>query len=125
MLTPSTDIVRLLLVDDDEAFRYATAKTLRVNGFDVVEAGNFRDALPALEDGSHFDFFVTDLFMPEVHGFALARMARMKHPQIRCIYITAYDPPTTEAIGPILKKPFDVSVLIEEIEKIRDVSRGA
>jgi hypothetical protein len=52
-------------------------------------------------------------------------MARMKHPQIRCIYITAYDAPTTEAIGPILKKPFDVSVLIAEIEKIRDATRSA
>jgi hypothetical protein len=63
--------------------------------------------------------------MPEVHGFAPARMARMKHPQIRCIYITAYDAPTTEAIGPILQKPFAVSVRIAEIEKIRDATRSA
>jgi CheY-like chemotaxis protein len=125
MLDASPDVVRVLLVDDDEAFRYAASKMLRENGFEVVEAGNFRDALPALEDGSRFDVFVTDVYMPEVHGFALARMARMKHPQIPCIYITAYDAPTGEAIGPVLKKPFHISALIAEIDKVRGTSRDA
>ncbi|HWE72001.1 MAG TPA: response regulator [Stellaceae bacterium] len=121
----SSDTVRILLVDDDEAFRYALAKSLREKTFDVVEASSFRDTLPALENGERFDFFVTDLFVPEVHGFALARMARMKHPNIHCIYITAHDVPTDEAIGPILKKPFDTSVLIETIEKLHGAPRAS
>jgi DNA-binding NtrC family response regulator len=121
---PSSDIVRILLVDDDEAFRYTLAKALRDNKFDVVEAGDFRDTLPALENGVPFDFFVTDLVVPEVHGFALARMARMKHPNIRCIYITAHDVPTAEAIGPLLKKPFTPAALIAEIEKLRGARSG-
>jgi hypothetical protein len=120
----SADSVRILLVDDDEAFRYTLAKALRDNKFEVVEAGDFRDTLPALESGVPFDFFVTDLVVPEVHGFALARMARMKRPNIRCIYITAHDVPTAEAIGPLLKKPFNPDVLIAEIEKIRGTRNG-
>ena len=115
----SSDKIRVLLVDDDEAFRYTLAKSLRDRKFDVVEARDFRDTLPALENGAVFDFFVTDLVIPEVHGFALARMARMRHPAIHCIYITAHDVPTAEAVGPVLRKPFSPSLLIEQIEKIR------
>ena len=121
---PSSDSVRILLVDDDEALRYTLAKALRDNKFEVVEASDFRNTLPALESGVPFDFFVTDLVVPEVHGFALARMARMKHPNIQCIYITAHDVPIGEAIGPLLKKPFSPAVLIAEIENIRGARSG-
>jgi DNA-binding NtrC family response regulator len=120
----SSDSIRILLVEDDEAFRYVLAKVLRENKFEVVEAGGFRDTLPALESGEAFDIFVTDLVVPEVHGFALARMARMKHPNIQCIYITAHDVPTAEAIGPIFKKPFDFSVFVETIRKISVAQRA-
>jgi CheY-like chemotaxis protein len=121
----SPNMTRILFVDDDEAFRYATARILRDRGFDVVEASGFKDALPALEDGSRFDFFVTDLVVPQVNGFALARMARMKHPRIQCIYITGFDVEIAEAIGPVLKKPLDAALLIAEIEKLLTVARDA
>jgi DNA-binding NtrC family response regulator len=120
----ASDSIRILLVDDDEALRYALAKAFRESKFEVVEAGSFRDTLPALESGVLFDFFVTDLVVPEVHGFALARMARMKLPNIQCIYITAHDVPTAEAIGPIFKKPFDAAVIIEAIKKMHSARRA-
>jgi two-component system response regulator MprA len=120
----ASDCIRILLVDDDEALRYALAKAFRESKFEVVEAGSFRDTLPALESDVLFDFFVTDLVVPEVHGFALARMARMKQPNIQCIYITAHDVPSAEAIGPIFKKPFDPSVIIEAIKKMYSTRRA-
>jgi DNA-binding response OmpR family regulator len=106
---------RILVVDDDEAARHATANLLTRAGHEVVEAHDFRDALPILEDGTALDLLVVDVMLPEVHGFALARMARMKHPGIRCIHVTAYDVPTTEAVGPVLRKPLDPELLLAEV----------
>lgn len=103
---------RILLVDDDEALRYATAKLLAAAGYDVVQAGDFRDALPIIEDSKPLEFLVTDAVLPGVNGFALARMARLKRLDIRCIYITGFDVPVHEAIGPILRKPFTSEQLL-------------
>lgn len=59
--------------------------------------------------------FSSTLFLPGVNGFALARMARLKRLDIKCIYITGYDIPAQEARGPILRKPFSDGALLTEV----------
>lgn len=108
-------MARILLVDDDEAACYATAKLLRMAGYEVAEAHDYRDALPILEDHSRVDLLVIDVVLPGVHGFALARMARMKHRDIPCIHVTSFDLPTGEALGPVLRKPLDANQLLVEV----------
>jgi CheY-like chemotaxis protein len=108
-------MARILLVEDDEATRYATVKLLSSAGHEVVEAHDYRDALPVLEDGSRVDLLVVDVILPGVHGFALARMARVKHPGIKCIHVTGFDLPTSEASGPVLRKPLNDGQLLSEI----------
>jgi len=110
-------MARILLVDDDDAARYATARLLATAGYDVVEAHDYHDALAILEDGTSLDLLVLDIVLPEVHGFALARMARMKHHGLRCIHITGFDVPTSEALGPVLRKPLDHDLLLAEVER--------
>ena len=95
---------RILVVDDDEAFCYAVGNMLRDAGYEVVEAHDFRDALPILEDGNSLSLMLTDIVLPGVNGFALARVARMRHFKLNIVYVSAYDVPTIEAIGPILRK---------------------
>ena len=108
---------RILLIDDDELLRYGIAKLLARAGYEVVEAGSFRDALPIMENGLPLDLLVVDAMLPSVNGFALARMARMKHYNIKCIYISAFDVPVHEAIGPVLRKPFTDDQLLAEVTK--------
>ena len=38
-MTPEQPKIRILVVDDTEAMRYATARLLRGGGYEVVEAG--------------------------------------------------------------------------------------
>ena len=108
-------MARILLIEDDKATRYATAKLLSAAGYEVVEANDYRDALPLLEDGSRIDVLVVDVVLPGVHGFALARMARMKHHRLKCIHVTGFDLPTSEASGPVLRKPLNDGQLLAEI----------
>ena len=106
---------RILLVDDEEAFGYATAKVLRKAGFDVSLAPDHRLALQILENPQPLDLLITDVVMPDrVNGFALARMARMRRRDLRILYVTAYDVPAAEAIGKILRKPIPLEVLVQE-----------
>jgi CheY-like chemotaxis protein len=106
----------ILLVDDDPTNRYTSAKILMEAGYKVVSAANYVDALKLLDDPSSVSLLLTDILMPEgVNGFALARMARMRRHDLKIIYMTAYDVPHDEAIGPILQKPVEPAELVAAV----------
>ena len=106
---------RILLVDDEEAFCYVAAKALRKAGFEVSLAPDHRLALQILESPQPLDLLITDVVMPDrVNGFALARMARMRRLDLKILYISAYELPTEEAIGKILRKPISPEALVTE-----------
>src|SRR4029079_14921293 len=108
---------RVLVVDDDDAFRYATVKMLADAGCKAVEAPDYRQALEILDDKQPLALLVMDIMVPGVNGFALARMARMRHRDLKVIYVSGFDVPTNEAIGPVLRKPIDGDALMDEIRK--------
>jgi hypothetical protein len=59
--------------------------------------------------------------MPDrVNGIALSRMARLRRRYIRVVCITGYNIPGVdrEALGPILRKPIDDRVPIEELGRV-------
>jgi CheY-like chemotaxis protein len=112
--------LRILFVDDDEAFRYALSNVLRAIGFNVTEAANYQEALSVIEDGVPLSLLLIDIALPVVHGFALARMARMRRIGLPTIYISAFDVPNAEALGPVLRKPLDTERLLAEIKNLLD-----
>lgn len=115
-----TAVPRILLVDDDLAFRAAAAGTLRTAGFEVFEAPDYRLALEELESPRPVDLLITDIVMPErVNGVALSRMARMRRHHLKVVYVSAYDIPGVEdeAFGPVLTKPVDDDRLLSEVKR--------
>jgi DNA-binding NtrC family response regulator len=111
----------ILVVDDDEAFRDATARLLRSAGYQVRSAPDHRLALEILERDDPVDVLVLDVVMPDrVNGFALARMARLRRPALKVIYITGFDIPsaTGEALGTIIRKPLDNDQLLDELTRL-------
>jgi CheY-like chemotaxis protein len=112
---------RILVVDDDVVFGEATARVLRATGFEVSLAPDHRLALEDLESTRPIDLLITDIVMPErVNGVALSRMARMRRPELKIIYFTAYDIPGVEddAVGPVLRKPIDPEQLVAEVSRV-------
>lgn len=110
------DAPAILLVDDEEGFRYSAGKALEKAGFTVSAAKDYVDALQVLQSEKPIDLLVTDIVMPAgIHGFALARMARMRRLGMKVLYLSAYDVPTTEAIGKVLRKPITDEELVSEV----------
>ncbi len=118
---PRNDVLAsILVVDDDEAFGEASAKALRGAGYGVDYAPDYRLALQHLEGEGPVDVLVTDIVMPQrVNGLALGRMARLRRPDIKVIYLTAYDIPniSNEALGPVLRKPIELDQIIVEVKR--------
>jgi CheY-like chemotaxis protein len=106
----------ILVVDDDEAFREATTSILRSAGYEVWVAPDHRLALEILEGDNPIDLLLVDIVMPDrVNGLALARMARLRRPNVSVIYISGYDIPglQEEVLGPVIRKPIDDNLLLD------------
>lgn len=117
---------RILLVEDDDALRYAVSRDLAACEYKVAEAHDFRDALQTLEDGDALALLIVDLVLPGVNGFALARMARLRHPNIKTIYTTGFEGvPMNEAVGPVLRKPVPSEVLLATVRDVLEQSPAA
>ena len=66
---------RILVVDDDRAFRVSTSALLEEEGYVVVEASAAPEAVEALKGGG-FDLILLDLRMPGVDGIQLVEVLR-------------------------------------------------
>ncbi|MBP5943085.1 MULTISPECIES: response regulator [Pseudomonas] len=67
--------IRLLIVDDNVATRYALRKRLERHGYDVLEAGTGTDGL-ALIESEAIDALILDVNLPDMSGFDIVRILR-------------------------------------------------
>jgi len=111
----------VLLVDDENIVRVATAEMIRDLGHDVEEAGSGAEALATLESGLKVDVLVTDYMMPGMDGAALARRLEKSNPELPVLLITGYTGRTEEAVHlPRLAKPFGRAEIAEALVNILD-----
>jgi signal transduction histidine kinase len=96
----------VLLVDDEEIVRTATAEMIRDLGHEVEEAGSGAEALARLDSGGPFDAVITDYMMPGMDGGVLARRIATDSPRLPVLLITGYTGPTKSVVHlPRLAKP--------------------
>ena len=116
---------RLLVVDDEPNLLIAVAAVLRGESFEVMTARNGRDALLQVAK-SLPDLIVSDVRMPQMDGFTLARQLRSApHTKlIPIVFLTAKDETDDRIEGfragvdVYLTKPFEPDELIAVIYNI-------
>ncbi len=82
-------MAHILVADDDEGVRSFLVDVLTLDGHQVREAVNGADALQVLGKQS-FQVLLTDLKMPEMDGMALLARARVDHPHMEVVVLTAH-----------------------------------
>ena len=111
--------MRILCVDDDLLIRESTGDMLRELKHDVYEAPDGTLALEWLARCKFaVDLLITDVRMPRMTGFALARKAAEHNPELSVIFMTGYGEGLA-APGPVLRKPFSFGKLREAIARVR------
>jgi signal transduction histidine kinase/ActR/RegA family two-component response regulator len=117
---------RVLLIDDDPMVRETVASLLRSAGHTVVEADGGASGIKHLAEGS-VDLVLTDLGMPEVTGWDVARAVRSQQPSLPIILLTGWgDQPIVEAgesgssklVDRVLGKPFRLEELLSAIANL-------
>ena len=113
----------VLLVDDDDDVRAVLAAALSGMGHSVVQAAGGLQALEIIDSKHPLDLLLTDIVMPGLHGFNLARMAILRRPWIGVLYLSGYaetDIVTRDSgprYGNLIEKPLRPDALKLEIEQ--------
>ncbi len=119
---------KILVVDDDQSFRFLLEEALKKEGYEVTSAGSGEEALE-LFSREEFDVVTLDIKMPGMDGFeALSRIKEIKSGQI-VVIITAYGAQriAIEAVDKgaydYFTKPFDIDVLRMVIKRAIECCR--
>ena len=72
-MTPDTEPIAILAVDDEPGVLALVRRCLDDERFTLTEAASGRAALAQIEKGAPLDLLITDLRMPEMEGDELAR----------------------------------------------------
>lgn len=120
---------RLLLIDDDPACRTTFAYLLQRLGH-MVEAVENGSAGIALLRQKPVDLVLTDLMMPGLTGWDVARLVKAMHPRLPVVLVTGCahtispDRPERQFIDAILEKPCGVAAMQEAIGALtRDLAQ--
>ncbi|WP_144428361.1 hybrid sensor histidine kinase/response regulator [Azospirillum thiophilum] len=118
----------VLLVDDEELVRIATAEFLEQAGFSVREAADAGAALALLDRGYRPDVIVTDHMMPGMTGLDMARALRARSDATPILMVTGYAEDLTSAAAAqevamtVLSKPVEPSRLARSIRSMAAVA---
>ncbi len=113
-------MIRILVAEDDETLNYAVCKHLDHNGYAVKGVSDAREALAALY-AERYDLIISDIMMPHMDGFALAREVRAQDKHIPVLFLTARDDFLSKekgyrlGIDDYLTKPVDLDELLLHI----------
>jgi DNA-binding response OmpR family regulator len=84
LLSTSSTIRRILVVDDDRSLRNLLAQTLEGEGFQAFTSEDGREARLQIEE-HRIDLVITDLAMPGEEGMELIRALRREQPSVKIV----------------------------------------
>lgn len=119
----------ILLVDDNEEFLDSTKDVLEGEGYEVFTAKNGEDAIRMVRERT-FEVILMDIKMPGLSGVETFIEMKKINPGVKVIMVTAYsvEPLIRKALEEgayaVLKKPLNISMLLNEIDIIIKSKNG-
>ena len=116
-------MVKILVAEDDKALCDLVCAMLRSNGYEAVACADGAEALRAAED-QPFDLIVSDVMMPRMDGFELARAIRETDKHVPILFMTALDDKPAKQRGftvgadDYVVKPFDADILLLRVRSL-------
>jgi two-component system cell cycle sensor histidine kinase/response regulator CckA len=113
----------ILLAENEDQLRLATATALQKTGVSVISAADGPSAIEAFRDRvNEIGVAVLDVMLPGLSGQDVFRQIRAIKPEVKVIFTSAYDLKDLDAalfdqgIGRFLQKPYRLSDLTRELQ---------
>lgn len=86
----TTEVLRrVLIIDDEEKLRSLLARIISLEGYEVVQAGDAKQAFKKLA-AMEVAVVLCDVKLPDANGVELSKAIKEKYPAIEIILLTAY-----------------------------------
>ncbi len=114
---------KVLLVDDEDVVGETLAEMLRGEGCEVVTINDAKDAVMKFVK-SNCDLVLTDLSMPGINGYELAKRIKSVKKDIPIILITGWNQEhqnvdqKNEIFDGVIEKPFNLTQIKDEFHKV-------
>ncbi|WEF33759.1 response regulator [Pseudoduganella chitinolytica] len=115
----------ILVVEDEEAVRDATAGLLSALGYQVLQASDADHAARLVEAGARVDLLFTDVIMPgKMSSLELAELVRRRQPDVEILFTSGYAEGVLAHEGKLdpsislLQKPYNADVLSARIRHL-------
>jgi len=111
---------RILIVEDDEATRYAVSRALAAEGFEVESASDGESGLAAARRPGGCDLVLLDWTLPKLSGIDVCRTLRAESP-VPIIMLTAKEGEVERVLGlemgadDYVVKPFSTRELVSRV----------
>ena len=122
MATEVRQSFTILVIDDDDRVRTVLRDILVYGGHQVIEAADGILGMKYLEEGK-FDMVLTDLGMPAMNGWEVAKWVKSKVPRIPVGLITGWGIHLDEekikesGVDLVIGKPFQVRDILEAVNQ--------
>jgi DNA-binding NtrC family response regulator len=83
------DVIKILVIDDDDSGREALTMLLRSAGYEVASAATGASALDLI-DRQQYQVIVSDLFLPDINGFDILQNVQKVSPSTEVIVVTGH-----------------------------------
>ncbi|HYD59810.1 MAG TPA: PAS domain S-box protein [Noviherbaspirillum sp.] len=116
---------KALVVDDQPEVLEVAVEMFRQLGYDVLSAGNGKDALDIIRRTPDIDVVFTDVVMPAMNGVEFGRQVRALAPQVKVILASGYASNSLEILESgvddfeFVSKPYRMAEIIKKLRVAR------
>jgi PAS domain S-box-containing protein len=121
----------VLIVEDEPAILAISRRVLERLGYTVLTAGTPAEAIRlAGAHTSEIQLVMTDVVMPEMNGWDLARRLLSLHPKLKCLFMSGYTADIIAHDGVLddgvhfIQKPFSMGDLAAKVRSVLDSLGG-
>jgi PAS domain S-box-containing protein len=121
----------ILLVEDEQSILAMICQTLEGLGYQVLSASLPSEAIHIAKTYEReVNLLLTDVVMPEMNGWDLAKRVKERYPQIACIFMSGYSDDVFAHHGILekgiqfLQKPFSIQNLAVKVRHLLDEAPG-
>ncbi len=113
----------ILLVEDEDVVRNLTRRVLERQGYTVLACADGAEAIALAErDDRVIDLLLTDVVMPGLRGYEVARLVAASRPEIKILYMSGYAEEAlvgrpAVAASALIEKPFAVDALARRVRE--------